>query len=1168
MRLKQIKLAGFKSFVDPTSVALPSNLCSVVGPNGCGKSNIIDAVRWVMGESSAKQLRGEAITDVIFNGSRTRKPTALASIELLFDNSDGRIGGEYASYAEIAIRREVSRDAQSTYYLNGSKCRRRDIQDIFLGTGFGPRSYSIIEQGMISQLVEAKPEDLRNYLEEAAGISKYKERRRETENRIRHTRENLERLNDIREELERQLARLDRQAKAAEKYRELKAEERTAKAQLLTLSLQTLQGKLEGEQEQISSLEVNLEAVRAEHQRIDTDIEKSRASHAERSEQFNGVQGRFYELGGEIARVEEAINFAGERVRQLELDLETVSQRGEETEAQLQLDDGEIEAFAARIAELEPKVVESRAVDEREAALLEEVESAGVELNRRWDEFNASMAGHERAAEVQASRIEHLEQLLQRLRGRIERLDEAPVELVAENGEDIAELASQIESDEAVLKRSEVELDATARELASAREDLLVRDRTLEDGRADVARLRHELATLQAVQEAALGLGQSVSGEWLAAEGLAESQRLGESVSVVGGWERAVESVLGRDLQALKVADISVHSAAVSGLPSESVLTLFEGRQAPRSEGPLPALTSFIRADGLELGGLLDGVYAAQSLDVALEHRAALGPGESIVTRDGVWVGNDWLRTTPADLEDGGIIERAHEIEALVLQVEQAESHLAELQGQLALARDRVTDLEQRRDELQGQANAATSRLGQLRADHGVRKVRREEADARAKREAQERGELTAQIETETEHLAQARNLLVTAQAALDGSQLDREQLTSQREQIQQRLNAARQAARSARDAFHSVSGEVSSLQSRLSASQTARERLVAQRRELTERAAQIQQGISDSSQPVPELRVELESRLADRLAVEEQLGEVRRAMETAEASIRELETARRSSESKLTEVRERLEQRRVEREGLNVQRSNVLEQIGQTGLSPEAVLAEMPEEANEADWQARLDALDRRISRLGAINLAAIDEFQTESERKTYLDKQHEDLVEALETLQNAIRRIDKETRSRFKDTFEAVNGHLKRLFPKVFGGGHAYLELTGEDLLDTGVALMAQPPGKRNASVHLLSGGEKAMTAVALIFSIFQLNPSPVCMLDEVDAPLDDSNVQRFADLIKEMSSSVQFVVITHNKITMEMADYLMGVTMHEPGVSRLVSVDVEEAAAMAAV
>ena len=410
MRLKQIKLAGFKSFVDPTTVTLPGNRCAVVGPNGCGKSNIIDAVRWVMGESSAKQLRGENLTDVIFNGSNSRKPTAVASIELTFDNSDGRIGGEYAAYAEIAIRRQVTRDGQSNYYLNGNKCRRRDIQDIFLGTGFGPRSYSIIEQGMISQLVEAKPEELRVYLEEAAGISKYKERRRETENRIKHTRENLERINDIREELGRQLDRLQRQAQAAEKYRELRAEESLVTAQLYALRHGALHAELASRESRIRELEIELEKTLAAQRQLEADIEKSRAEHASSTDTFNEVQGQYYQLGADIARIEEAIQFNQARVKQLELDLQGVAQRRVETDRQLAMDETQISGLKQRINELVPKVDVLAREDARCQEALAEVEGRLRDWQVRWDEFNTQAAHNDREAEVQASRIEHLEQ--------------------------------------------------------------------------------------------------------------------------------------------------------------------------------------------------------------------------------------------------------------------------------------------------------------------------------------------------------------------------------------------------------------------------------------------------------------------------------------------------------------------------------------------------------------------------------------------------------------------------------------------------------------------------------------------------------------------------------------------------------------------------------------
>ncbi len=1167
MRLKHIKLAGFKSFVDPTTVTLPGNRCAVVGPNGCGKSNIIDAVRWVMGESSAKQLRGENLTDVIFSGSNARKPTAMASIELIFDNSDGRVGGEYAAYAEISVRRQVTRDSQSNYFLNGNRCRRRDIVDIFLGTGFGPRSYSIIEQGMISQLVEAKPEDLRVYLEEAAGISRYKERRRETENRIRHTRENLERLTDLREELGRQLDRLKRQARAAERYRELKTEERKLTAELHTLRFLNLHKVLEARQREISELEVELERAAAQQQRIDTEIETQRQSHAETSEQFNGVQGRYYQLGADIARVEEAIQFNQQRVKQLELDFETVTQRSAEAGRQLEMDESQIAELLTQIEQLKPQVEASENDDREAAERLTEFENRYREWQTAWESLSADLAQHEREAEVQASRVEHLEQLLLRLRARREQLDEDAGSLPLVGSDDVDSLAREIGSQEAERHGLNADIDRCLADIAAAREEVLTREQQLDEARQQLQNLRHELASLEALQQAALGREEPDAGGWLESQGLTSAERLGEALAVVPGWERAVETVLGDYLQSLHVPRIDDFQAALADLAGAGV-TLLEGRIEPAADGDLPGLASMVRSHGLKLGSLLHGVYAAESVEVAFMSRQSLAAGESIITRQGVWVGPDWVRVLAEGQQQAGIIERAQQIEALSMRVEEAESNLGAQQGLMSQCRQRVEQLETERESLQSRINTVNQRLGELKADHGVRRVQKEEADARRDRVQRERAELEEQAGQESQALAATRQRLVAAEQAREIKSAERQRFAATREDNERQLDLARETSRAHRDRYHALNGELRSLESKLTAGQTARDRLLRQRGELDEQLDTLKAGIQSSARPLPELKQELESALQNRLAVEQQLAEVRKDLEAIDAQIRGLEEERLAAEDALGNVRSRLETARVDRQGLAVEERNLLQQIAATGFELEDVKAALSDEATEDAWVESLASIDRRISRLGPINLAAIDEFETQSERKTYLDQQNEDLEKALETLLHAIKKIDRETRSRFKDTFEKVNARLGELFPKIFGGGHAYLELTGEDLLDTGVTLMARPPGKRNASIHLLSGGEKAMTAVALIFAIFHLNPSPVCLLDEVDAPLDDSNVSRFAELIKEMSADVQFVIITHNKITMEMADHLMGVTMNEPGVSRLVSVDVEEAAAMAAV
>ncbi len=1171
MHLKQIKLAGFKSFVDATTVTLPGNRCAVVGPNGCGKSNIIDAVRWVMGESSAKQLRGESITDVIFNGSNTRKPTAMASIELFFDNSDGRIGGEYSAYAEIAIRRQVTRDAQSNYYLNGNKCRRRDIQDIFLGTGFGPRSYSIIEQGMISQLVEAKPEELRVYLEEAAGISKYKERRRETENRIKHTRENLERINDIREELARQLDRLERQAQAAEKYRELRHEESLVTAQLYVLKHSALHAQLSEREGIIKQLELEQEKAIAALRSFEANIEASRQTHADTSEEFNGVQGQFYQLGADIARIEEAIAFNQARVKQLELDLQTVQQRQSETDRQMTMDKDQISELQSRLNELLPLV---DALAEQDASLqktLQDAEGTMGVWQQSWDQFNQQASRNDREAEVQASRIEHLEQLLQRLRGRQEELSQQQDTQSEMTGdEDVHQLAAEITGLETQTRDFNIKIEDCLKSLGQAREDVLLREREVEDARASVQEMRHELANLQAIQDAALGQTVQEAEAWIQQHNLTASPRLGETLAVVPGWERAVETVLGHFLRALQVDNLNDFAASLADLP-EGDLALVELNGQPVSETEnaelaLPSLHSLVRADAVSAVSLLHGIFAAQSTTVALAKRHQLQAGQSIITREGFWLGSDWMRVLHDHDQEAGIIERGQQLETLSVQVEEAESHLAGLQQHVVVSREQVEHVEAEREELQRALNQLNQNLGQRRTDHGVTRVKLEEAGARRERLAKDAADISEQLEAETSSLNTARERLREAERLREGQEDMRAQLQSERIEADAGLVAAREQARLKRDEFYALNVEKEGLQSRLSASETARQRLEKQKQELQQQQENLTAGITTSQTPLPDLQNELAEKLDARVAVENQLAEIRTKLEQAEHLTRQLDGERQTQEQAVEKMRGDLEQARVERQGLAVQESNLLEQLRSTGHSLEQVRNEMPEEAQESEWSDQLDRIGRRIARLGAINLAAIEEYEQESERKSYLDAQAEDLDSAMETLLEAIRKIDLETRTRFKDTFEAVNSRLGELFPKVFGGGHAYLELTGEDLLDTGVSLMARPPGKRNASVHLLSGGEKAMTAVALIFAIFHLNPSPVCLLDEVDAPLDDANVARFAALIKEMSAEVQFVVITHNKITMEMADYLMGVTMQEPGVSRLVSVDVDEAAAMA--
>lgn len=1159
MRLKSIKLAGFKSFVDPTTVSFPSNMAAVVGPNGCGKSNIIDAVRWVMGESSAKNLRGESMTDVIFNGSNTRKPVTQASIELIFDNSDNSLVGEYAAFAEISIRRRVTRDGQNTYFLNGTKCRRRDITDIFLGTGLGPRSYSIIEQGMISKLIEAKPEELRNFIEEAAGISKYKERRRETENRIRRTQENLARLTDLREELERQLERLHRQAQAAEKYQEYKAEERQLKAQLLALRWQTLNQQVGSREQVIGDQEVAFEALVAEQRSADAAIERLRDGHHELSERFNLVQGRFYSVGGDIARVEQSIQHGQQRLRQLQDDLREAEKARLETESHLGHDRTLLATLGEELDMLLPEQEMTAAAAEESAASLEEAEAAMHGWQEQWDGFNQRSAEPRRQAEVQQSRIAQLEQSLERLAERQRRLNEELQQLVADP-EDAAilELNEQLAAGELEHEALQLAEEQQAERLQQLREELQQAGQAQQQAQGELQRLNGRLASLEALQQAALDPGQG-AGEWLREQNLLQRPRLAEGLRVEAGWELAVETVLGADLQAVLLDDFA-------GLDF-TALEQGELRLASPAKGGARRAGSLLDKveSSHDLSPWLAGVRPVESLEQALAERGQLADGESLISRDGYWVGRHFLRVRRAAEADSGVLARGQELERLQLEREEREAALAQLDERLLALRDDQRRQEELREQQRRQGQELARQLSELKAKLSASQAKAEQLGLRRRRLQDELQEAAEQREIELEQLGEARLQL---QDALDAMALDNEQresLLASRDSLRERLDRVRQEARQHKDHAHQLAVRVGSLKAQHDSTRQALERLEMQAERLHERREQLSLNLEEGEAPLEELRIKLEELLERRMAVDDELRQARLALEDADRELRDAEKRRTQAEQQAQLLRSQLEQQRMDWQSLNVRRKALADQLAEDNYDLHGVIATLPAEASESAWEEELERMAARIARLGPINLAAIDEYQQQSERKRYLDAQDADLVEALETLENVIRKIDKETRNRFKDTFDQINGGLQALFPKVFGGGNAYLELTGEDLLDTGVTIMARPPGKKNSTIHLLSGGEKALTALALVFSIFQLNPAPFCMLDEVDAPLDDANVGRYARLVKEMSATVQFIYITHNKIAMEMADQLMGVTMHEPGCSRLVAVDVEEALAM---
>ena len=1174
MRLKSIKLAGFKSFVDPTTVNLPSNLCAVVGPNGCGKSNIIDAVRWVMGESSASKLRGENLTDVIFNGSSNRKPVGQASVELIFDNSDHTIKGEYAAFTDISVKRVVNSEAQSTYMLNGTKCRRRDIQDIFLGTGLGPRSYSIIEQGMVSNLIESKPEELRVFIEEAAGISKYKERRRETENRIKRTRENLERLTDIREELERQLQHLQRQARAAERYKEYKQQERDTTANLQALRWQRLYETVSGAQQKISELEIALEANVARTRSLEADMEKMREEGTEANDAYQEIQSTYYSLGSEITRIEQNIEYQGQRKQQLELDLGEIKQSLEHFQSELGQDVQKISELKTSLAEIEPQLEAARSREQESTAALAQAEEKMSNWQQEWDTFNEDASETSQKAEVEQERINHLENIVDRGKQRRASLKHEQDNLETPDTGDLQDLEEKLKG----LMEKQESFEAGRAELNEkierARQAIRNSNNELNEKRSKLQSMLGQKSSLEALQKAALGRNDRSTISWLERNNLAGKPRLGDNLQVEDKWQTAMEMVLGGSLQAVCVDSLDAVSEFLGDFNEGSLQlidTSYAGGQAVANPGlqAVPLLDKVRSSQNLN--ALLGGIYCVESLQEAMAQRGSLNPGESLITPEGLWLGPSWLRVARDFDEKAGVIQRQQELEALETAISNAENQISQTADKLRNEEALLQTLENDRDGLLHELTDVNRSLTELSADKSARLTKIEQAEKRRERLTVEIAELEKQLDTEKANIRQSRENLEGILDRMEQHTVRREVLIESRDEYRQTLDSIRDKAARDKDESHRLALQHQTTSAQLESLQQNMERLSNQVESYQTRQTQLTEYLQQADVPIPALKEELEEKLASRHNIESDLGKAKTRVDEIDHQKRELEAARNTSQEESQRIRDELSNKRLGIEGDTVKRAALEQQLTENGYDKEQVLNRISaseEEITEANCEEELEKLGNRINRLGAINLAAIDEYDSQSERKIYLDDQNEDLERALKTLQNAIRKIDKETRNRFKETFDKINNGLQELFPKVFGGGHAYLNMVGEDLLDTGVEIMARPPGKKNSTIHLLSGGEKAMTAIALVFSIFRLNPSPFCMLDEVDAPLDDANVGRYADMVKEMSSMVQFIFITHNRITMEYAHQLLGVTMHEPGVSRLVAVDIDEAAEMVAV
>ncbi len=1166
MRLTKIKLAGFKSFVDPTQVSFPSNLSGIVGPNGCGKSNVIDAVRWVMGELSARHLRGDSMADVIFNGSSARKPVGGASVELVFDNADGKISGPYASYSEVSLKRYVARDGSSSYFLNGARCRRKDITHLFLGTGLGSRSYAIIEQGMISRIIESKPDDMRAFVEEAAGISRYKERRRETETRILETRENLERLQDVRDEVDKQIRHLQRQAATARRYQALKEQERRLTAEVLALRLRELDSGAEVHDSAVRACDLAMQAALADQRSAEAAIEKQRAFHGEQSDSVAAVQGRYYEVGAEISRVQQNIEHTRELRERQRTDLAQSRGTLNDVSVHIERDERQLADLRIEIAALAPDLESAQLAERAAAQALESAELGLQSWQQVWEDFNRALGSAHQTTQVERARIEQLENQLRRLMAQADRL---AVEREGLEVQGATEQLASLSDDEAHARRASEHLaQKLAQSLDSVhtlRSEQLAVEARLEAARTDRERTRAELVSLEALQKAALSHEAGRATEWLAGNGLGSRARVAETLEVAPGWERAVETALGDYLEAVCIDRLDDLATALSDFTGGrlALVEAGEAAEAARAE----TLAAKVRGPAAVIRSL-EQVVTADSLTEALHRRASLPAGQSVITRSGEWVGRDWLRVSRGADHHAGVIEREHRLKGLRADCAASEQRARGIEAHLATVRQSLAEAEAERDGAQSGIQAAHREHADLLGQLEAMRARSQETTLRRARLDEEAAEVAREVGLAQEARARAGAELergLTTLGQLDSRQPD---LENEREERRETLSARRSDAQTAQVAARDLLIRIEARRSAETSVTVGLARMVEQRTQLADRCAELDRELASGDAPILELQSRLNGALARRLEVEAELAGARRSLEDAEGELRVLDERRVTAERRVQAAREAMEEARLAAQETRVRRESLAEQFAATRCVLAEVYSGLAADATVPAWEQTLTEVRIDIEKLGQVNLAAIDELKEHSERKEYLDRQYTDLTDALDVLEQAMRRIEKETRARFEETFGRINAGLQEKFPRLFGGGHAYLELVGEDPLAAGVAVMARPPGKRNSTIHQLSGGEKALTAVALVFSIFDLNPAPFCLLDEVDAPLDEYNVGRFCDIVRDMSARVQFIFITHNKATMELASQLIGVTMNEPGVSRLVAVDVDEALRLAAV
>jgi len=1065
----------------------------------------------------------------------------------MFDNSETTLEGQYAKYAEIAIRREVSRDGISNYYLNGTRCRRKDITGVFLGTGLGPRSYSIIEQGMISRMVEAKPEEMRTFLEEAAGISKYKERRRETSNRIRHTKDNLERLHDVLEEVEKQIKHLD-----ALRLRELDESANQSGA--------TLREK-----------ETAFEALNAEQRKIEAHIEEVRVSQSERSDELNDVQGQFYKSGSEIARIEQTIEHAHELRERQQKDLAQATRGATEIAGHINSDQSQIAELEMHLSELVPGLEQAKESEQRSLESLQQAEQALADWQQKWDESTVAWNESLQTRNVEKTRAEQIQSRIGSLTERQKKLDESQQTAKPQDFKNKFEkLSAREQRNREAREEFDHAISDVGEQILKLREQDTKLNKLFDERRAILQAAQAKYASLEAIQQAALGAGDEAIQSWLESTGLKDGERVAQLLKVESGWETAVETVLGDYLQAVCVDDANTAAASLAKLRVGNMTLLVDIPSVEQGEDSASTLASKVSGAPAAVLEVLRTVRVAESLDKALAIREQFSQhdtDDSVITKDGVWLSRNWLRVCRDKNATAGVLGREHDMRRLKGEIREQKARSDSAEKLIRDGRYRLSQLEKSRDKLQSKASELLNEYSEVKAELDAVGFQMEQASARQAAITEETSDIESEHKAAEEQMRESRSEFQRATDRLAELEEQRTVLEAQRDDLKAELQRVRTQADEDRMQAHDLAIQFETRRSSKESAAQSLARMESQLEHFGNREQEIRQQLLQSEAPLESNKKELEKLLEIRVTIESSLGDARRRVEEVDNLFRDLDQNRMLAAQSVEESQGLVNEARMAVQEFRVRREGFSEQLGQTGFELGELLEGLDEEADPDSWHENLEKIRGRVDRLGPINLAAIDEFKEQSERKEYLDSQLADLHDALATLDGAIRKIDRETRTRFRETFTNVDAGFKRLFPKLFGGGHAYLELTGDDLLTAGVTVMARPPGKRNSTIHLLSGGEKALAAVALVFAIFELNPAPFCLLDEVDAPLDDANVARYCDIVKEMADKVQFVFITHNKVTMEMARQLTGVTMQEPGVSRLVNVDLDEAVKMAA-